>query len=428
MKKFLFLIFLLTYSFSSSAHMAHYNKFNKIEMEILRDGEVIGYNYYFFKKDSDNTTVTNQLKFTVKLLGATIFEVESYGEEKYYKDKLISFNSKTRQNKKDKYVELKLNKKENSYNIKGSSYTGSASVENVVGNWWSHKILQTRSQISPISGSIKEQVVTFIGKEKIELYGKIHEVEHFKLTSRDMSIPKDKRLNFDIWFDKKNSLILKVVYSRMGNWEYKVKKFIGTLSTCIYPDVVDHYPLLETDLHYGLPHVNNIAYGYAKRLMGVHIDVSKKQGLDYSYIIPSNLYGVYESGDITNKHFLGALLDKIKTAIQTGSDFITVLGTGAPLRQFTYAKDVAKIIKLIVDNDVSENMNVGTHENLSIKQMTEMALVATDSTHLRIEWDTSKEDGQYRKDVDCSLLNKNFPNFKFTNFIDGVKETYYRLS
>ena len=78
MKKILFLILLLTCSFNSNAHMAHYNKFNKIEMEILRDGEVIGYNYYFFKKDSDNTTVTNQLKFTVKLFGATIFEVESY--------------------------------------------------------------------------------------------------------------------------------------------------------------------------------------------------------------------------------------------------------------------------------------------------------------------------------------------------------------
>ena len=225
MKKFLFFIFLLIYSFNSSAHMAHYNKFNKIEMEILRDGEVIGYNYYFFKKDLDNTTVTNQLKFTVKLFGATIFEVESYGEEKYNKDKLISFNSKTRQNKKDKFVQLKLNDKENKYDIKGSSYTGSTSIKNVIGNWWNHKILQTNSQISPISGSIKEQVVTFIGKEKIELYGKTHEVEHFKLTSKDMSIPKDKRLNFDIWFDKKNALILKVAYSRMGNWEYKVKKF-----------------------------------------------------------------------------------------------------------------------------------------------------------------------------------------------------------
>jgi len=65
MKKFLFFIFLLTCSFNSSAHMAHYNKFNKIEMEIFRDGEVIGYNYYFFKKYEENTTVINQLIFIV---------------------------------------------------------------------------------------------------------------------------------------------------------------------------------------------------------------------------------------------------------------------------------------------------------------------------------------------------------------------------
>ena len=225
MKKFLLFIFLLIYSFNSNAHMAHYNKFNKIEMEILRDGEVIGYKYYFFKKDLDNTTVTNQLKFTVKLLGATIFEVESYGEEKYINDKLISFNSKTLQNNKEKFVNLKLNKQKNKFEIKGSSYSGEASIDNVIGNWWSHRILQTNSQISPISGSIKEQVVTFIRKEKIELYGKTHEVEHFKLTSKDMSIPKDKRLNFEIWFDKKSALILKVSYSRMGNWEYRVKNY-----------------------------------------------------------------------------------------------------------------------------------------------------------------------------------------------------------
>ncbi|MDA9643858.1 hypothetical protein N9S90_01645 [Candidatus Pelagibacter sp.] len=225
MKKFLLLIFFLTYSFNSGAHMAHYSKFDKIEMEILRDGEVIGYNYYFFKKDKDNTTVTNQLKFTVKLFGATIFEIEGYGEEKYSKDKLVSFSSKTRQNDKDKYVELKLNDQENEYDIKGSSYTGKASLNNVIGNWWSHKILQSSSQISPISGSIKEQIVTFIGTEKLELYGRSYDVEHFKLQSKDMSIPKDKRLNFDIWFDKKNALILKVTYSRMGNWEYRVKNF-----------------------------------------------------------------------------------------------------------------------------------------------------------------------------------------------------------
>ena len=225
MKKLLLLIFFLTYSFNGATHMAHYNKFNKIEMEILKDGEVIGYNYYFFKKNKNETVVTNQIKFTVKLFGVTVFEIEGYGEEKYIKDKLISFNSKTRQNKKEKFVNLKLNEERNEFEIKGSSYSGKAPTDNVVGNWWSHKILQSNSQISPISGSIKEQVVTFIGKEKLELYGTSYDVEHFKLTSKDMSIPKDKRLNFDIWFDKKNALILKVTYSRMGNWEYRVKNF-----------------------------------------------------------------------------------------------------------------------------------------------------------------------------------------------------------
>lgn len=225
MKKLLLLIFFLTYSFNGATHMAHYNKFNKIEMEILKDGEVIGYNYYFFKKNKNETVVTNQIKFTVKIFGATVFEIEGYGEEKYIKDKLISFNSKTRQNKKEKFVNLKLNEERNEFEIKGSSYSGKASTDNVVGNWWSHKILQSNSQISPISGSIKEQVVTFIGKEKLELYGKSYDVEHFKLTSKDMSVPKDKRLNFDIWFDKANALILKVAYTRMGNWEYRVKNF-----------------------------------------------------------------------------------------------------------------------------------------------------------------------------------------------------------
>ena len=225
MKKISFFIFFLTYSFSSGAHMAHYSKFNKIEMEILKDGEVIGYNYYFFNKEKNKTTVTNQIKFTVKLFGATIFEIEGYGEEKYIKDKLISFNSKTRQNNKNKYVNLKLDEQKNIFNIKGSSYSGKASTNNVVANWWSHKILQTNSQISPVSGSIKEQIVTFIGKEKLELYGKTYDVEHFKLTSKDMSIPKDKRLDFDIWFNKKNTLILKVTYSRLGDWEYRVKNF-----------------------------------------------------------------------------------------------------------------------------------------------------------------------------------------------------------
>ena len=224
MKKILVLIVIL-FSSNVLAHMDHYKKYNKIEMDIFRNGELIGYNYYFFKKNGDETLVANQIKFSVKLLGATIFQVEGYGEEKYIKDQLISYNSKTLQNDKEKFVNLVFNKDKKKFDIKGSSYSGEASIHNIIGNWWSHKILQSNTQISPISGSVKEQIVTFVGKEKIEQYGKIYEVDHFKLQSKDMSLPKNKRLDFDIWFDKKSSMIVRVSYSRMGNWEYRLKNF-----------------------------------------------------------------------------------------------------------------------------------------------------------------------------------------------------------
>ena len=205
--------------------MGHYNNYNEIKIDIFRNGELIGYNYYFFTRKNDETIITNQIKFSVKILGATIFKVEGYGEEKYFKDQLISYNSRTLQNDKEKFVNLEFNKEKNKFDIKGSSYSGEAPVNNIIGNWWNHKILQTDSQISPISGSIKEQVVTFVGKEKIDQYGKTYEVDHFKLNSKDISLPKDKQLDFDIWFDKKSSMIIKVAYSRMGNWEYRLKSF-----------------------------------------------------------------------------------------------------------------------------------------------------------------------------------------------------------
>ena len=224
MRKLIITLFLILYPSISIAHMAHYNKYNKLEMEIFRNGELIGYNYYFFNREGDQTLVTNQIKFSVKLLGAVIFQVESYGEEKYLKDQLISYNSKTLQNNKEKFVNLLFNNNTKKFEIKGSSFNGETSIDSIVGNWWNHKILQADSQISPISGSIKKQVVTFIGKKKIDLYGKIYQVNHFTLKSKDMSIPKDKRLDFNIWYDKKNSTILKVSYSRMGDWEYRLKK------------------------------------------------------------------------------------------------------------------------------------------------------------------------------------------------------------
>jgi len=220
-----FFIIILNFNQKSFSHIEHYSNFNKLEMEILRNNELIGYNFYFFEINGKETIVTNQIKFEVKVLGATIFKVEGYAKEKYFNGQLVSFDSKTRQNNKEKFVNLSFDKENKEFEIKGSSYTGKGSLDNVIGSWWNHKILQATSQISPVSGSIKQQVVTFIKKEKIEQYGKIYNTDHFKLRSKDMNIPKDKRLDFDIWYDSKTGKIIRVSYNRMGNWEYRLKNY-----------------------------------------------------------------------------------------------------------------------------------------------------------------------------------------------------------
>ena len=168
-----------------------------------------------------------------------------------------------------------------------------------------------------------------------------------------------------------------VKYARM----YNVKKFVGVLSSCIFPDVVDHYPMVEEDMHKDLPNVNNFGYGYAKRVMGCHIDITRKQGLNYSYITPSNLYGEFEHGDISRKHFVGALLEKIHNAKQNGDKSITLFGDGTPLRQFTFAKDVAEILNMIVTYDIKENLNISTPSNFTIDFMAREALEQTFQNH-----------------------------------------------
>ena len=208
---------------------------------------------------------------------------------------------------------------------------------------------------------------------------------------------------------------------------YNIKKFIGVLSSCIFPDIVDHYPMTEEDMHKDLPNANNFGYGYAKRVMGCHIDIAKKQGLNYSYITPSNLYGEYEHGDVSRKHFVGALLEKIHTAKVNGDDHITLFGDGTPLRQFTFAKDIAEIINLLIQYDIKENLNLTTADNLTIDQMARMALEATDSQHLKIQYDTTKPNGQYRKDIDTTKFKNIFANYKFTSYIKGIKQTYNTL-
>ena len=225
MKKYIYILLLIFLSSSAESHTSHYKNIIKIEMEVFRNNEAIGYSNYFFHYKDNIMTVKNYTQFKVKLFGATIFSISSEAIEKYKKNKLIYFKSTTFQNDKEKYVNLNYDESKKKLIIDGSSYKGEAKIDCVIGNWWNHKILKAKQQISPLSGSIKNQVVKFIGDENITIYGKNYLAAHYKLKSKDNNLPDDKKLDFDIWLNKENNLILKVAYKRMGDWEYRLKSF-----------------------------------------------------------------------------------------------------------------------------------------------------------------------------------------------------------
>lgn len=208
-----------------------------------------------------------------------------------------------------------------------------------------------------------------------------------------------------------------------------VERFIGILSTCIYPDQLSEsfYPLKEEVLFMGPPTPTNFSYGYAKRCLAVQTEAyNKEYGLEYSYLIPCNLYSEYDKFIPGKAHFVADLVRKIVEA-KKGDKKLVLFGTGSPLRQNMYAGDLAKVIQLCVEQDITQSFNVSVSQNLSIKETAEIALKACDAEDVEISWDSSKPDGQYRKDVSNDKMLRLLPDFEFTSLEEGVYRTYKKI-
>ena len=225
MKNYLILLLIFVISSNVFAHTGHYEGIKKIEMDVLRNNEVIGYSNYFFEKNDDVMIVKNYTNFKIELFGVVVFSILGESEERYENDQLTYFKSNTFQNDKEKYVNLKFNKSLNNFIIDGSSFKGNASIDCIIGNWWNHKIFKATKQISPLSGSIKKQIVNFIKEENVLINNKKYSAKHYNIKSNDPDLPEDKKFNFDVWYDPINNIIIKVAYSKMGDWEYKLRNF-----------------------------------------------------------------------------------------------------------------------------------------------------------------------------------------------------------
>ena len=225
MKKIVVAIILYFFlNVNSFSHLQHYSSVKYLEYDLFRNNDLIGSHKYDFVINGDNLTVKSVVTFKISKLGIDLYKYFAESTENYENNLFKSFSSKTIQNKKNKYVNIKLNSDKTNLNIDGSSYKGKADVNFMVGTWWNHEIVKAKAQISAISGRIIDQKVEFLGKKQIELNGKTYEALHFKFLSSDQTLPENKKLNTDIWYDAKTLIWLKAQFIKQGNWEYRLKK------------------------------------------------------------------------------------------------------------------------------------------------------------------------------------------------------------
>jgi len=218
-KTIIFLV-IITFSTSTNSHIQHYADLKRIEFDIFRNNKHIGKHIFSFKKANGKLLVDSEINFEIKKFGVVIYKYYVKGTETYENNKLIKFNSKTNQNGKEKYVNMKLENDE--YIIDGSSYKGNAPIDYLLGTWWNHSLIEARAQISAVSGRIIEQKVTFIGKEKLTINNTTYNTLHFNFSSSDKKLAKNKRLNTDVWYDEKSLNWVKASFNKKGKWLYKL--------------------------------------------------------------------------------------------------------------------------------------------------------------------------------------------------------------
>ena len=211
---------LISLPFSTNAHVQHYEDLKRIEFDIYRNNKNIGKHIFSFKKSNGQLEVESEINFEIKKLGIILYKYHVKGTEFYKDGKLVKFNSKTDQNGKEKYVNMKL--KNGEYAIDGSSYQGKAPIDYLLGTWWNHNIVKAKAQISAVSGRIIKQKVTFLGKETIKIDDKSYKTLHFNFSSTDKKLSKKKKLNTDVWYDEKTLNWVKASFNKQGKWEYKL--------------------------------------------------------------------------------------------------------------------------------------------------------------------------------------------------------------
>lgn len=259
-----------------------------------------------------------------------------------------------------------------------------------------------------------DQVNTMLSNAK-EIHGKIDGIIH--LAANVGGLFKNMAFPVEMFEDNllMNTNILKAAHHA------DINNVVMCLSTCIFPDNVDSYPITSGSLHDGPPHPSNEGYAYAKRMSDVLARAYQKQyGRRYFCVVPTNIYGPHDNFDLSNAHVIPALIHKCWIAKRDNLPFV-VAGDGTPLRQFIYSVDLAKMIVWAYQHYTHTEtpfLICPPDAEIPISTVVHHIAEAFEYTHA-ITYDLSKPNGQYKKTAascECTFGD-------FTTFEDGIKQT-----
>lgn len=266
---------------------------------------------------------------------------------------------------------------------------GSAIVRRLQAAGYQNLVLKNRAELDLLDSAA---VAAFFAAEKIEYV--------FLAAAKVGGILANQRQPADFIYENLQ-LQNNIIY---GAYRNNVKKLLFLGSSCIYPRDCAQ-PIKEEYLMTGSLEKTNDAYATAK-IAGIKMcqSFNKQYGTNYISVMPTNLYGINDNFDLENSHVLPAMIRKFHEAKAAGAAAVTLWGTGGALREFLYVDDLADACLFLMDNyDGSEIVNIGTGQDLSIKELAEKVKKAVGFSG-EIKWDTAKPDGTPRKLLDISRL------------------------
>ena len=204
---------------------------------------------------------------------------------------------------------------------------------------------------------------------------------------------------------------------------HEVRKLTTVGSICAYPADAP-IPFREEDLWAGYPEETNASYGVAKRALLVGAQAYRQQyGTNIIHLMPVNMYGPHDNFDLQTSHVIPAIIRKMHEAAERNDADVVLWGDGSATREFLYADDAARGILLAAEHyNGAEPINLGTGQEVSIRELAQLIAELTGFTG-RIVWDTSRPNGQPRRQLDVSRAREHFGFVASTPLEEGLRHT-----